>query len=362
MILACSAFIADGSIGQFVAVNMYIVQTFAPLSFLGTIYNMVINAIVDMASFGQLLAETGDVRDDPGAKICDAKTASDCPMIEFRNVSFHYRTQPLERSIQNISFSTARGSTTALVGTTGSGKTTCTRLLFRFYDPVHGKILLNGQDVRSCTQKSVRENIGFVPQDVVMFNASIEHNIKYGCIENCSQEQVQKAAEQAQLARFIDQQPQGYETMVGERGLKLSGGEKQRLAIARCLVKNPAIVVLDEATSALDSATEVKIQEALDVLSNSRTVVAIAHRLSTIRHFNEVLVLEAGQIVQRGAHDALMADEGGKYAQMWRHQGDAGGAGLAVDADPEPAAGLAIDAIKRPSANGHGNGHGHGHG
>jgi ABC-type transport system involved in Fe-S cluster assembly fused permease/ATPase subunit len=320
LILATSRLMKGGDLGQFVAVNAYIVQTFAPLSFLGTIYNMVVNALVDMNSFGQLLAESPDVMDTPGAEVLDINQDAGCPIIEFRGVSFHYRKQPLERSIKDISFSTPRGSTTALVGTTGSGKTTITRLLFRFYDPLSGQVLINGKDARSITQKSLRMAMGFVPQDVVMFNASIEHNIKYGRIDGCSQEQVEIAAKQAQLGEFIDQQPQGYSTMVGERGLKLSGGEKQRLAIARCLLKNPPIVVLDEATSALDSQTEQKIQEALNFLSSARTVVAIAHRLSTIRQYDEVLVLEQGQILQRGSHDKLLAEEGGRYWQMWHRQ------------------------------------------
>jgi len=366
MIIAAGQLLQDGgagSVGQFVAVNAYIIQTFAPLSFLGTIYNMVINGIVDMKSFGQLLAESYDVADEPGCQILDANADSGCPMIEFRDVSFHYRRQPLARSVQHVSFSSARGSTTALVGTTGSGKTTITRLLFRFYDPLSGQVLVNGKDARAVTQKSLRQAIGFVPQDVVMFNASIEHNIKYGCIENCSHEQVQKAAEQAQMAAFIEQQPQGYDTAVGERGLKLSGGEKQRLAIARCLVKNPPIVVLDEATSALDSATEHKIQEALNILSASRTVVAIAHRLSTIRHFNEVLVLEGGQIVQRGSHDELMADDGGKYSEMWRRQVDACSAGMPIEPERESAPKAEAEPVaSSPAGNGHGHGGGHGGG
>lgn len=263
----------------------------------------------------------------------------------------------------NVSFSTKRGSTTALVGTTGSGKTTITRLLFRFYDPVSGQVLINGRDARSVTQKSLREAMGFVPQDVVMFNSTIEHNIKYGCIENCSQKQVEAAAKEAQLARFIDEQAKGYQTVVGERGLKLSGGEKQRLAIARCLVKNPPIVVLDEATSALDSKTEQKIQEALRVLSDKRTVLAIAHRLSTIRNFNEILVLEGGQIQQRGSHDQLLSDERGRYWEMWHQQ--ASGLTDTGELEPDPISSKSIEpspAAEPKPSNGHGNGHGHGHG
>lgn len=241
-------------------------------------------------------------------------------MIQFDNVCFSYRTQPDLRSLRNISWSLQRGDMLALVGTTGAGKTTITRLLFRFYDPKSGNVLINGQNLRNVTQKSVRQSIGMVPQDVVMFNASIYHNIHYGRVGEATDEDVKRAAESAQMTEFIEQQPQKYDTLVGERGLKLSGGEKQRLAIARCLVKNPPIVVLDEATSALDSQTEQNVQQALQVLSKSRTVMAIAHRLSTIKNFNEILVLEHGQIIERGTHDSLLKLEGSKYGQMWASQ------------------------------------------
>lgn len=309
-----------GQLGDFVAVNVYIINVFTPLNFLGTIYNMLVNAVVDMHNFGQLRAETSEVRDAPDARALDLAPRPGAPMVEFRDVSFGYATQPQERSIRCVSFETPRGGSTALVGPTGAGKTTVTRLLFRFYDATSGEVLLNGQDVRSVTQKSVRAAIGMVPQDVVMFNASIAHNIGYGRVGHCTQEQIEEAADRAQLSKFILQQDKGYETVVGERGLKLSGGEKQRLAIARCLVKNPPVVVLDEATSALDSETEQRVQQALEELSDARTVIAIAHRLSTIRHSGEVLVLEAGQVVERGQHAELVAREGSRYASMWQRQ------------------------------------------
>jgi len=272
---------------------------------------------------------------DLSREALDANQVTSSPMIEFRNVSFHYRKQPADRSLRDISFSTTRGNSVALVGTTGAGKTTITRLLFRFYDPLAGQVLINGRDAKSVTQKSLRQAMGFVPQDVVMFNDTIEHNIKYGCIEDPERQKgFEQAAKQAQLEEFVVKQENGYKTMVGERGLKLSGGEKQRLAIARCLIKNPAIVVLDEATSALDSQTEQKIQKALDVLSNQRTVVAIAHRLSTIRNFNEILVLEHGRILQRGTHDQLLEDKTcSKYKAMWDRQAN----GHMDDAPEEPA-------------------------
>jgi len=351
-----------GNLGEFVAVNAYILQTFAPLSFLGTIYNMVVNALVDMHSFGQLLAEAPDVCDETGAGALDLVPRPGTPMVEFKNIFFSYRRQPQERSIKDISFCTPRGGTTALVGTTGAGKTTITRLLFRFYDPVSGQVLINGQDSRSVTQTSLRQAIGFVPQDVVMFNSSIKHNIKYGRIQSASEADVEDSAKKAQLSDFVDQQADRYETVVGERGLKLSGGEKQRLAIARCLMKNPPIVVLDEATSALDSQTEQRIQQALDVLSSSRTVIAIAHRLSTIRDFDELLVLENGQIIERGKHDDLVALQGSKYAQMWEQQAKGGFDSAAAspetsEASKEPSAGVGF-----AKGDGHGSGHGGGHG
>lgn len=352
MLLATARVLREhGQLGDVVAVSQYIMNVFVPLSFLGTIYNMVVNALVDMHSFTQLLAEKSDVQDQAGAPDIDLVPKPGVPMVEFRNVSFNYSKQPLGRSIQDINFQTARGATTALVGVTGAGKTTVTRLLFRFYDPVVGQVLVNGQDARGVTQRSLRAAIGMVPQDVVMFNASIAHNIRYGRIDHATQAEIEKAAEMAQLDTFVHEQPNGYETAVGERGLKLSGGEKQRLAIARCFVKDPPIVVLDEATSALDSQTEVRIQQAFEALSNSRTVIAIAHRLSTIRHFDQILVLESGQVVERGTHSELLAQDGSRYAQMWNRQA----AGISDDTSPssggggateEPAAGLGMASSK----------------
>lgn len=321
MVIATARVLEEhGQIGDFVAVNAYIINVFSPLSFLGTIYNMVVNALVDMHSFGQLLAETSEVQDQPGAPALDLVPTPGTPMVEFRNVSFNYSKQSLGRSIQSISFQVHRGKSLALVGTTGAGKTTITRLLFRFYDALAGQVLVNGQNVRNVTQRSLRTAIGMVPQDVCMFNASIAHNIKYGRIESATQADIEKAAASAQLDKFISEQASGYDTVVGERGLKLSGGEKQRLAIARCLVKDPPIVVLDEATSALDSQTEERVQQSLELLSSSRTVIAIAHRLSTIKHFDEIVVLESGQIVERGTHDILLSTENSKYAAMWLRQ------------------------------------------
>ncbi|CAE7612983.1 abcB6 [Symbiodinium natans] len=308
-----------GSLGTFVAVNAYIINVFTPLNFLGTIYNMVVNAIVDMRSFGQLLAETSEVQDASNAPDLNLAVREDVPMVAFFQVCFHYSKQPLGRAIKDICFEIPRGSSLALVGSTGAGKTTITRLLFRFYDVVSGQVAVNGQDVRKVTQRSLRAAIGMVPQDVVLFNSTIAHNLRYGNIYEATQADIEKAAASAQLDGFIGQQAQGYDTIVGERGLKLSGGEKQRLAIARCLVKDPPIVVLDEATSALDSQTEQRIQQALSVLSASRTVVAIAHRLSTIKAYDQICVLESGQIVESGTHDSLL-ERGEAYAAMWKRQ------------------------------------------
>ena len=320
MILATLRVLQDEShsLGDFVAVNTYIINVFTPLNFLGTIYNMVVNAIVDMKSFGQLLAETSEVQDAPNAPQLDL-SVMDVPMVVFEKVCFHYSKQPLGRAIKDVDFSIPRGGSLALVGTTGAGKTTITRLLFRFYDVVAGCVKVNGQDVRKVSQKSLRAAIGMVPQDVVLFNSTITHNLKYGNVDKATEKDIQKAAVDAQLDGFIDQQAKGYETIVGERGLKLSGGEKQRLAIARCLVKDPPIVVLDEATSALDSETEQKIQQALNILSASRTVIAIAHRLSTIRGYDEICVLQHGEIVERGNHEALLS-AGKNYSGMWKRQ------------------------------------------
>ncbi|CAJ1411230.1 unnamed protein product [Effrenium voratum] len=328
---------ANGSLGEFVAVNAYIINVFTPLNFLGTIYNMVVNAVVDMRSFGQLLAETSEVQDAAGAPDLDLRPRN-AAMVVFEKVCFHYSKQPLGRSIKDVDFQIPRGGSLALVGTTGAGKTTVTRLLFRFYDTVSGRVLVNGQDVKTITQRSLRAAIGMVPQDVVLFNSTIAHNLRYGNVDQATQADIEKAAQSAQLDAFIAAQALGYETIVGERGLKLSGGEKQRLAIARCLVKDPPIVVLDEATSALDSETEQKIQQALNVLSASRTVIAIAHRLSTIKAYDEICVLQSGEIVERGSHEQL-SGSAGHYSAMWKRQA----AGIMDDAEESPSAGLNLE-------------------
>lgn len=239
--------------------------------------------------------------------------------IEFRNVTFNYPSQPKEKGLKGVSFTVAPGTTTALVGSTGAGKTTISRLLFRFYDPIEGSVQLGDYDIKHCTQKSVRSMVGIVPQDTVLFNDSIMYNIKYGRLD-ATDEEVWAAAEAAQIKDFIESLPEGWDSMVGERGLKLSGGEKQRVAIARCLLKNPPVVLLDEATSALDTVTENSVQMALDALGHNRTVVIIAHRLSTIRHADQILAMDNGVVVERGSHEELVQLEGGVYNRLWNMQ------------------------------------------
>jgi len=322
MTIAAASVVGGGaSLGDLVAVNSYVLGVFVPFSFLGSIYNMSVEAIVDMRSFGQVLAEKPSVVDPPGkAPELDVEASIGQPMIKFDRVSFAYADQPDARSVKDVSFEVPRGGTLALVGPTGSGKTTITRLLLRLFDPTGGQVLINGQDVRGVRQQSLRGALGVVPQDVVMFNASISHNINYGRLGAATDEEIQKAAARAQLSKFIEQHPDGYEALVGERGMKLSGGERQRLAIARCILKDPPIVVLDEATSALDTQTERQVQQALDMLSTDRTVVAIAHRLSTVREFDQILVLVDGEVAERGTHQSLLAQEGSRYAAMWKEQ------------------------------------------
>jgi ABC-type transport system involved in Fe-S cluster assembly fused permease/ATPase subunit len=387
----------DMSIGDFVAVNAYVVSMFAPLSFLGSIYNAIIKSLTDVKHFLDLMAEEPDIVDEehalpiplPGVSYDGDKSSTQrsaemcsgcqrvavfsdwlyCPNcgssnknvrhlrtaetvsgkdieegggggdvqlvsqlkddqielhqhgvdIEFKNVSFHYPTQLAEKGLQHVSFHVPAGTTTAIVGHSGSGKTTVSRLLYRFYDPLGGQVNIGGYNVKNYTQNSVRNAIGIVPQDCVLFNDSIFYNIQYGR-HGATREEVLRAAEAAQIKQFVEELPDGWDTIVGERGLKLSGGEKQRVAIARCLLKDPPIVVLDEATSALDSITEESVQEALYTLGKNRTVLVIAHRLSTIKNADQILVMGEGAVLEQGTHSELLSQSDGVYAQLWERQ------------------------------------------
>jgi len=300
------------TIGDLVLVNAYLIQLFIPLNFLGTIYREIRNALTDMEKLFGLLHRPAEIVDAPDAPELRVAKGEVC----FERVGFAY--DPRRPILEEVSFSIPAGRKLAVVGASGAGKSTLSRLLFRFFDISAGRILIDGQDIRQVTQASLRKQIGMVPQDTVLFNDSLYHNIAYGRPE-ASRAEVLEAARAASLDLFIASLPDGYDTVVGERGLKLSGGEKQRVAIARAILKNPPILVFDEATSSLDSATEQAIGQELARISENRTTLVIAHRLSTVVDADEILVLEAGRIVERGSHAALLAAEG-RYAAMWRLQ------------------------------------------
>lgn len=322
------------TIGGWVALQSWVVQIFVPLGFLGSVYAMIIQALVDVKNLSELLIESPDIVDPPNAQPifpstvakatpADIESPSEAPgggvSVEFRNLYFHYPTQDEDKGLRNVSFTVKAGTTTAVVGSTGAGKTTISRMLFRFYDPQLGEVLLDGKDIKQFSQKSVRQAIGIVPQDTVLFNDTLLHNIRYGRLD-ATMEEVEAAARAAQILTFIEAMPDKWETTVGERGLKLSGGEKQRVAIARCLLKNPPVVLLDEATSALDTVTESSVQEALRTLGQNRTVLVIAHRLSTIKHADQIVVLNHGEVAEVGTHEELLAIERGIYANLWNTQ------------------------------------------
>ncbi|MCK1735453.1 ABC transporter ATP-binding protein/permease [Bradyrhizobium sp. 138] len=348
--LMCAIGVRNGTntVGDFVLVNAMMIQLYQPLNFMGMVYREIKQAIIDIEKMFNVLGREAEIKDAPDAQplVISAGT------VRFEDVRFAY--EPTRPILKGINFEVPAGKTVAIVGPSGAGKSTISRLLFRLYDVSGGKILIDGQDIRAVTQDSLRASIGMVPQDTVLFNDTIRYNIRYGRWDATDSE-VEEAARLAQIDQFIRMSPKGYETQVGERGLKLSGGEKQRVAIARTVLKAPPILVLDEATSALDTHTEHEIQGALDRVAKNRTSLVIAHRLSTIVGADEIIVLDQGRIAERGTHAKLLA-HGGLYASMWNRQREAEAAreklakmadtGEAPNREPPPV----NDALTAPAA------------
>jgi ATP-binding cassette subfamily B protein len=315
--LMCAIGVRNGTntVGDFVMINAMMIQLYQPLNFMGMVYREIKQAVIDIEKMFSVLSRNPEIKDVAGAKPLIVTAGS----VRFEDVKFAY--DPDREILKGLSFEVPAGKTVAIVGPSGAGKSTISRLLFRLYDVSGGRILIDGQDIRNVTQSTLRASIGMVPQDTVLFNDTIRYNIRYGRWD-ASDAEVEEAAQLAQIDGFIRMSPKGYETQVGERGLKLSGGEKQRVAIARTVLKAPPILVLDEATSALDSHTEQEIQDALERVSRNRTSLVIAHRLSTIVGADEIIVLDRGRIAERGTHSQLLAS-GGLYASMWNRQREA---------------------------------------
>jgi ABC-type transport system involved in Fe-S cluster assembly fused permease/ATPase subunit len=303
------------TVGGFVMINAILMQLYIPLNFMGMVYREIKQGLIDIETMFALLNEPAEVVDRPGAKPLRVTNGE----IKFENVSFAY--DPERPILKHVSFEVPAGKMVAIVGPSGAGKSTISRILFRFYDISSGRVLIDGQNIKNVTQRSLRAALGMVPQDTVLFNDTIEYNIRYGR-PDAPESEVREAARNAQIHDFIVTLPQGYDSLVGERGLKLSGGEKQRVAIARTILKSPPILMLDEATSALDSHTEKDIQDALDRVARDRTSLVIAHRLSTVVHADNIIVLDHGEIVEQGTHPELLA-KGGLYASLWARQREA---------------------------------------
>lgn len=316
MVLAAGFAVARGGMGpgDITAVILIMTNLYAPLNILGFAYREIKQTSIDMEKMFAMLDETPDVADAPHAVKLEAPRGE----VVFENVSFAHEGRDM--GLDRVSFTAPAGQTTAIVGPSGAGKSTVLKLLFRFYDPLSGRVLIDGQDLRDVTQDSLRSALGLVPQDVVLFNDTIRYNIAYGRPE-ATQRELEDAARRAQLLHFIESLPQGWDTRVGERGLKLSGGEKQRVGIARVVLKDPAILILDEATSSLDSATEADVQQALEEAARGRTTLVVAHRLSTIAGADQIVVLDQGRIVERGAHAELISHDG-LYAALWKRQAE----------------------------------------